>query len=252
MAEDLGSQRGTLRTRRRRAGWRGSRRTRRARPRAGPRAAMRPSSPSRSPFARASASASSLRSLPVTSRSGRSSFSASATAPLPVPTSSTRAPRGSPSPTSTSSSVSGRGISARRSTAKLETAKAACARRCRRPARAPPRAGAPRPGRRGRRALDDQVVVDDQPLARDAEHVGQQQLGVQARGFAPGRRDRGDRPLERVPRGSAPHAAACASRPRRFSSDCSDAVSSSSSPSSTWSRLWTVSFVRWSVTRRSP
>ena len=55
--------------------------------------------------------------------------------------------------------------------------------------------------------FDDQVAVDDQPLAGDAEHMRQQKLGIQTRGFAPGRRDRGDRPVERVARGGAPHAA---------------------------------------------
>ena len=43
---------------------------------------------------------------------------------------------------------------------------------------------------------------------------------------------------------------ACSSR-ERFSASCSAAVISSSSPASSASRLWTVSFTRWSVTRRS-
>ena len=55
-------------------------------------------------------------SVASTSRSGRSSLSASAIAPEPVPTSTTRAPAGSPSAASTTYSVSGRGISTRRST----------------------------------------------------------------------------------------------------------------------------------------
>ncbi len=62
----------------------------------------------------------------------------------------------------------------------------------------------------------------------------------------------GARPAHHATARLTTHAAACASSLRRFSSACSPAVSSSSSPARTWSRLCTVSLMRWSVTRRSP
>ena len=108
------------------------------------------------------------------------------------------------------------------------------------------------------RALHRRPTVDEQLEAVDAQRVGEQHLGVQARRVDPGGPERDHRGVERLAHRRADHgatqwgAAAWTSSRRRFSSAESPAVSSSSSPSSTASRLWTVSLMRWSVTRRSP
>ena len=98
--------------------------------------------------------------------------------------------------------------------------------------------------------------IADQAGAIGPQRVGEQDLGVEPRRVHPGRLERDERRVQRVADGDADRAhsavAACASRPRRFSSSWSAPVNSSSSPSSTWSRLCAVSFTRWSVTRRSP
>ena len=143
-ARDGGSRAPALRARprRRREGWRGSRRTRRPRPRAGRRRASAPAGRaerrSRAP-ARAPAS---LRSLPVSSRSGRSSLSASATAPLPVPRSSTL--QAARQLQARLDEQLGLGPGHQRAAIGLQLAGGGSggARRCRRPARDRPRAGA--------------------------------------------------------------------------------------------------------------
>ena len=83
--------------------------------------------------------------------------------------------------------------------------------------------------------------------------VGEQQLRIQARRVRVGRADRDHRGVQRLAhRHPAERGAGRAHRSsaRRFSSDCSAVVNSSSSPSSTSSRLCAVKFTRWSVTRR--
>ena len=108
--------------------------------------------------------------------------------------------------------------------------------------------------RADRGALDGRVAVDHQACAVDTQRVGEQDLGVEA-GRVDARGGQGDHGrVEGLPdrRGGHYVAAACASRRIRFSSAVRPAVSSSSSPSRTASRLWTVSLMRWSVTRRSP
>ena len=98
----------------------------------------------------------------------------------------------------------------------------------------------------------------DERRAVHAERMAEQQLGVEPRRVRARRRDR-TMALSRASRTGTPRAtghqtdwAACASSPRRFSSALSASVNSSSSPSRTSSRLWLVSLMRWSVTRRSP
>ena len=108
------------------------------------------------------------------------------------------------------------------------------------------------------RPLHGRATVGEHLEAVDAQRVGEQDLGVQARRVDPRGAERDHRRVERLAHRRACHreaqlgAAACTSSRRRFSSAESPAVSSSSSPSSTASRLWTVSLMRWSVTRRSP
>ena len=218
-------------------------------------------------FCAASSSAAALMSLALTCRSGRSSLSASATAPLPVPRSSTRAPA-----RQLEADLDQQlGLRARDQRAaidgQLEAAEARGVRRCRRPARAPPRGGARRPGRRARPGpATRQLAVGQQPLARSTPSTCASSSSASSRGVSqPAAAIAVTAPVERLARGRrrsaalsarsagcAAHRSACASRRRRFSSACSAAVSSSSSPSSTWSRLCTVSLMRWSVTRRSP
>src|SRR5687768_1594585 len=84
--------------------------------------------------------------------------------------------------------------------------------------------------------------------AREAEHVGDEVLRVHAR-----RGDAGFVELARdVPNDvERDQAVATASKARRRSSAASASVKSSSSPPRIPSRRWSVSFVRWSVTRFS-
>ena len=208
----------------------------------------------------------------ITSRSGRSCLSASAIAPEPVPTSTTRAPCGRSSAASTRCSVSG----PRDQHARVD----ARARSCRKPLRAEDvgdrlalRAAAPRSSWNARACvgLEPAAGVGDQRGAVHAHRVGEQQLGVEPRRLAAGRGQRDERGVERVADrvvgerhppvrhrsalgrrpGSTPAAwRGCSSRgaSRR---PAARAVISSSSPASSSSRLWTVSLMRWSVTRRS-
>ena len=91
--------------------------------------------------------------------------------------------------------------------------------------------------------------------AADPQHVREQELGVEPRRVAAGGGEGHVGRVEGVAHGGAAqqppgHQVAASSR-ARFSASCSAAVCSSSAPPSTSSRLWTVSFTRWSVTRRS-
>ncbi len=177
--------------------------------------------------------------------------SASATAPQPVPTSSTRQPAGRPSAASTQQLGLGAGDQGARGRRSARASESRAGRGCRRPARARPSAAAP--PARSRRARPARAAARVRCAGASAARRGCRRAAARRPDAAPRSRPR---PARRSPRASArrrpSHAAVCACRRRRFSSACSASVSSSSSPSRTWSRLWTVSLMRWSVTRRSP
>ena len=92
--------------------------------------------------------------------------------------------------------------------------------------------------------------IGEQRGAVDAERLGEQQLGIQARRVRPGRADRDHRGVQRLAdrrpaeRGDPRHAVAWSSSARRFSSFCNAVVNSSSAPSSTSSRLCAVKLMR--------
>ncbi len=183
---------------------------------------------------------------------GCSSAIASAIAPLPVPTSRTR---GSARPAirarqrSTTTSVSGRGTSTRRSTPSVSRLKphspSTYASGSRASRRATSRSSAFSSARDSLR--DDSSASSDR---ESAEHVRDEDLGVDAGRVAAGRRETfgrlGDRPPGLPLLGDRPpdlHAEAAASA-WRCSSARSASVSSPMSPSSTWSSRCSVSLIR--------
>ena len=93
----------------------------------------------------------------------------------------------------------------------------------------------------------------DQRLPAYADGLGQEELGVQPGSRAARGTYRHHRAVERFGDAGTAHqdASAWAARRRLFSSAWRAAVNSSSPPSRTPSRSWTVSLIRWSVTRRS-
>ena len=207
------------------------------------------SSPSRSAFSRASASASGETSTAVTFAPGCSSAIESAIAPEPTPTSSTR----------------GVAMPVDDREAPLDDDLRLGPRHQRagvRPQRQPPEAPlAEHIGERlaGASAAEQlahlrQLLLAERPVelgvqldARQPERVREQELGVDARRVDPLVGEEVGRAAEDLPEGHTP----AASSARRRSSAVSASVNSSRSPSRIRSSWWTVSLIRWSVSRFS-
>ncbi len=216
----------------------------------------------------------SLTSLPVTRRSGRSSLSASATAPLPVPTSSTLRPAAAEADLHQQLGLRARDQRARVHV-QLQAAEAAHAgdvgdRLARHRAAAHrllvgPHSGARHSqlavGRAGARGRRPSMWASSTSASRRGVSTPAAVNAVIAPSSASrrGHRSAVGRRVRRPESSGAAHHAHCGLTPPSAPPACGasrrtavPAVNSSSSPSSTASRLWVVSLMRWSVTRRSP